>query len=67
MNVILINCTAETFNKLMEKDDINAINYLKIDTDINTIIKLMSNYKLCYDIENDIYYNIEDLKELIQN
>lgn len=65
MNAILINCTAETFDKLIEKDDINFIKHLRIDKDIiNEIIQLMSNYKLCYDIENDIYYTIEDLKKI---
>ncbi|HBJ1650377.1 TPA: hypothetical protein LA460_000281 [Clostridium botulinum] len=62
---ILTNLEPNEFNKTaIEKAEHEDVRILDIE-DIEQIIRIMQveNYKYCYDIQEDIFYSIEDLKE----
>lgn len=65
MEVILLNCSAEIFDKEIQKGSIDSIDHIRMIASITDIINSMTNYKLCYDVVNDIYYTVADLKEMI--
>lgn len=66
IRVILTNITIEKFNKLLEKDIIDIIDTLYIEDNLNDILKYMdSGYDLCYDISEDIFYNKEDIQNML--
>jgi hypothetical protein len=66
---ILTNITPEEFNKrFIEKEDHSISHKLINITDIQVILNLMVNeqYKYCYNIQEDRFYDIEDLKEILE-
>ncbi|NFT08418.1 hypothetical protein FDF26_15370 [Clostridium botulinum] len=65
---ILTNLEPSEFNKnVIEKAEHELIFRLLDIEDIEQVAKIMQieEYKYCYDIQEDIFYTIEDLKELI--
>ncbi|MBZ9693370.1 hypothetical protein [Clostridium sp. M14] len=65
---ILTNLEPNEFDKkVIEKAEHQLIYRLLEIEDIEQVAKIMQveKYKYCYDIQEDIFYNIEELKELI--
>ncbi|WP_252251145.1 hypothetical protein [Clostridium sp. VAP52] len=65
---ILTNLEPNEFNKKVIEKAEYQLTYRLLDIeDIEQVSKIMKveKYKYCYDIQEDIFYNIDDLRELI--
>lgn len=66
---ILTNETPEHFTKAIEKENFNNITFkLLTITDIEGIANLMQieEYKYCYSIQENRFYEISDLLEILE-